>query len=1167
MSIEDKLLGAAAGGGGITPSDNFTTVTWTGDAVDDRAITAGFQPDMVWFKTTNQSNDHNLSDSTRGATYQVRPNSTNTEGNATDLIKSFTSTGFTLGTGGDANASGNTYVAWCFKANGGTTASNGDGSITSTVQANANAGFSIVKYTGTGADITVGHGVGATLDLLIIKGLGTTNDWAVLHTDGTDNNFLQLNSSAAESGDGSVFGSTFARPTATVFTVGNTGESGTSGQDYIAYCFASISGFSKFGSYTGNGSDFGPIVETGFEVGYLMVKRTDSAGSWFIFDNARNTTNPRDKYLLANGSNVEATDLNGVDFLSNGFQMLDDYADQNADGGTFIYMAFATDPDTEQPTLADSFNINTYAGSGVERSFTGTGFSPGMVWWKSLDIGNHNIGDVVQAAGNFIRPNSTIAQYAATDQILSYDSDGYTIGTGNDGNQTGRDWISWIWKSNDDVPTGLGGPQRAVYKFEDNVTDVTGNFAATANSITYAAGKFNQAAVFNGSTGDIDLHGDIELTTMAVSLWVYLDNNAPTSEVIIEFDNGYGLNFPSAASGKLAAQWGNSNANHTLSNAALSDSQWYNVVANFRSGATDLYIDGVKQTTGGTAADYLTADENTIGSRRTGEFLDGMVDQVRIFPYNIGQTQVTELYNETTADNDDVSYGSKLMATASVNANAGFSIVQFMTPASPGANTRIPHGLSAVPEMIILKRTDGVEDWYVYHTSMGTGQFMRLNTTAIEGTATNLFNTVNATVFNPSWTGTGNQEAIAYCFHAVTGYSKFGTYTGTGATGNVVTVGFQPDYVMVKSTDEAEPWFILDSARDPSNPRDNRLMADSDAAESDGSVHTMDFNATDFTLDGTVGNGTNGSGKTYIYMAFKENPVQYPISSGEMGFLTIAGGASGANSGAGGGAGGLRTTYGTTSGGGASAETNLTLAAGTYTITVGAGGVSRGGGSSVPAYGGQGISGSVSTITGTASVSTVGGGGGGSNSSADAPPISSAGVDGGSGGGMGPIHAGGETPGSGTANEGFAGGSSFYGSPWTSGGGGGAGSVGADRVGGQAGDGGAGLTISITGGSRGYAGGGGGSAGTATLFGRGTAGGGNGAPTSSTTGFDGTANTGGGGGGGGDTQAAGSGGSGIVVLRLLTADYSGSTTGSPTITTDGDETILKYTGSGTYVHS
>jgi hypothetical protein len=198
-------------------------------------------------------------------------------------------------------------------------------------------------------------------------------------------------------------------------------------------------------------------------------------------------------------------------------------------------------------------------------------------------------------------------------------------------------------------PTSTQINSLATYQLNNATTSIPSNtYPGTANNITYAAGKFGNAAVFNGSSGDIDLPANIESSTMAVSLWAYLDDNAPTNQVIIEFENGYGLNFPSFASGKLAAQWANSNANHTLSNVALSNGQWYHIAANFRSGATDLYINGVQQTTGGTASDYLTADQNTIGSRRSGEFFDGMIDQVRIFNSALSQAAVTALYNETT---------------------------------------------------------------------------------------------------------------------------------------------------------------------------------------------------------------------------------------------------------------------------------------------------------------------------------------------------------------------------------------------------------------------------------------------------------------------------------------------------------------------------------------
>jgi len=395
-------------------------------------------------------------------------------------------------------------------------------------------------------------------------------------------------------------------------------------------------------------------------------------------------------------------------------------------------------------------------------------------------------------------------------------------------------------------------------------------------------------------------------------------------------------------------------------------------------------------------------------------------------------------------------------------------------------------------------------------------------------------------------------NTIAYCFTPISGFSKFGSYTGNGATLSV-NVGFQPDFVLVKKSSGTSSWFLFDSARGDYN----RLFPDLTNAES-FSGNQVALTSTGFT---SGSGGTNNSGSTYIYMAFKANLTQYPIPSGEMGYLAIAGGGGGGagtyGNGGGGGAGGLRTTYGTISGGGASAETNLTLTSGTYTITIGAGG-------------GNSSSGSASTITGNASISTVGGGAAGYR---NGPTVNA--TSGGSGGGApadGVSTYGNVRPGAaGTANEGFSGADSVNGSGVIyAGGGGGAAAAAVGVNGGDA------LNVSITGSVEYYAGGGGtaGKADNSETYMN---------PTGTVTGGAGTsqgnnsvggaaiANTGSGGGGGHSSSAGasngGSGGSGVVILRMNTSDYSGATTGSPTVTTNGSETILTYTGSGTYVHS
>lgn len=203
--------------------------------------------------------------------------------------------------------------------------------------------------------------------------------------------------------------------------------------------------------------------------------------------------------------------------------------------------------------------------------------------------------------------------------------------------------------------------------------------------------------------------------------------------------------------------------------------------------------------------------------------------------------------------------------TVSANQDAGFSIVKLN---KTDTNLRTyGHGLSSVPEMIILKRTASSNDWLVYHKDLGNTIRISLNSTAAQVTGTGVWGSTTPTSSVFTLENQLGGDHIAFCFHSVDGYQKIGSYTGTGATGNAITTGFEPRFLMIKSSSNAEPWFILDAARDTSNPRDNRLMADSNATEDDGSVHTVNFDSNGFTANGTVGNGTNGSGVTYIYLA------------------------------------------------------------------------------------------------------------------------------------------------------------------------------------------------------------------------------------------------------------------------------------------------------------
>ena len=319
------------------PTDYFNTVLYTGNGTDNRSITGlDFQPDWVWIKERDDINAHYIFDSVRGIDKQLQSNSDSAEydysGDPNRTLKSFDSDGFTLGTGAGVNGSGELFVAWNWLASN-TTASNTDGSITSTVSANTTSGFSIVKWTGTGSSETIGHGLGVAPKVVIVKRYSAVADW-VYYTTAIDGSldYLFLNTTAAKA-DTSV-----SVPTSTVFS-----KSDTNNETQIAYCFAEKKGFSKFGSYTGNGNADGTFVYTGFKPAWVMRKRTDGANQWGMNDNKRNTFNITEELLSANLSNA-ASNGTGIDILSNGFKMRTDSGLHNALGGTYIYMAFAESP-------------------------------------------------------------------------------------------------------------------------------------------------------------------------------------------------------------------------------------------------------------------------------------------------------------------------------------------------------------------------------------------------------------------------------------------------------------------------------------------------------------------------------------------------------------------------------------------------------------------------------------------------------------------------------------------------------------------------------------------------------------------------------------------------------------------------------------------------------
>jgi hypothetical protein len=326
------------------PTDYFNTVLYTGTGASNARTGVGFQPDWVWIKGRSGATDHGLYDAVRGVQNQLESNTTTAETAEATGLTAFGTDGFTVGALAQLNTSSATYVAWNWLANGAGVA--GDNS--STISANSTAGFSIIKYTGNGdtsaSAPSYSTGIGGT-DLVIYKRLDSTGGWTIqcrFLTISITGSYLLLNSTIAQTASGTTvgnFGATI-RPRWTDATNGNN----INGASYIAYCFVSKKGFSKIGSYTGNGSTDGTFVYTGFKPAFVIIKPSSYANSWLILDNKRNTFNPVKTRLEADGSGADSSTLDYADFLSNGFKIRTSNGHPNTSGGTLIYMAFAENP-------------------------------------------------------------------------------------------------------------------------------------------------------------------------------------------------------------------------------------------------------------------------------------------------------------------------------------------------------------------------------------------------------------------------------------------------------------------------------------------------------------------------------------------------------------------------------------------------------------------------------------------------------------------------------------------------------------------------------------------------------------------------------------------------------------------------------------------------------
>jgi len=329
------------------PSAYFQTALYSSDSSSVTVTNDGnsdLQPDWIWIKVRDGANDHNTFDSSRSNFGERLFPNLNSQSDSVVSV-SASSDGFATGTGyGDINntSGANNYVAWQWKANGGTTVSNTDGTITSTVQANTTAGFSIVTFTGTGNDgNSYGHGLSSAPELVFPKRRDAISNWQGYAFDGGNSQYFYLNlTNAFVSTSGNS-----AASSSSVITTDGSGDSNPNGGTVVSYCFHSVKGYSKIGRYTGNGNADGSFVYTGFKPAWLMIKKTNNTSQWVIHDTTRQEFNMQTRFLQANQNAAESTSSAAdLDILSNGFKLRSTDDAQNGSGDTYIYMCFASSP-------------------------------------------------------------------------------------------------------------------------------------------------------------------------------------------------------------------------------------------------------------------------------------------------------------------------------------------------------------------------------------------------------------------------------------------------------------------------------------------------------------------------------------------------------------------------------------------------------------------------------------------------------------------------------------------------------------------------------------------------------------------------------------------------------------------------------------------------------
>ena len=489
------------------PSNHFAPYIYTGNG-GTQNIPLNFSPGLTWIKSRTNPYDHNLYDIVRGADGQgggsdkvLSSNKTNAQEQG-DGDVTITNSGVTVvettgsSSSSEVNLNGAHYISWNFKA-GGAAVANDDGNVTSQVSANTTLGFSIVSFSNTNSTTnTFGHGLGAQPELVIIKPTSITADWFVYVDSLGKSKRLKLNTADSQSSWSSNDG--WNTSTGITSSVLSFAYSGTS-YPFIAYCFTSKPGFSKVGTYTGNTTNL-PIVSTGFEPAFLMIKITTGVDTWFMVDNKRETTNPRGDRLFANSAAAEASEPGAqVNFLNGGFQITGSgggAGQTNSNGQTYLYIAFAADPSTTTPSLANSFSTIKYSGNGGTQSTNSLSnqvgtvdFAPDLTWIKTRsNVDGTFAFDTLRGAQEVLMPTHNYAQFNRTG-LTAFNSNGFTLGNYAGTNTSGYTYGSWNFKGGGSTPS------------------VNGNGTITSLTTTNQAAGFSIVQHVSNNSNDTIGHG------------------------------------------------------------------------------------------------------------------------------------------------------------------------------------------------------------------------------------------------------------------------------------------------------------------------------------------------------------------------------------------------------------------------------------------------------------------------------------------------------------------------------------------------------------------------------------------------------------------------------------------------------------------------------------